>query len=220
MREMTSEPISGVGSDTMSDTMSDTANEPRVVLTDPAVEKLSDIMEQHANPVAGLRLQISGRKDGRFQHLLSLVEDGAQQEGDVPVEAGGIRVYVESRDASYLNDLEIDFFDDGEGNQGLEFRNPNPLWRDPREFQLQDLFDQQINPQIASHGGMISLISVQGRTAYVEFGGGCVGCGMLDVTLKQGVEVAVKDQIPEIDDIVDITDHNQGENPYYKPAKK
>ena len=138
----------------------------------------------------------------------------------MPVEAGGIRVYVESRDASYLNDLEIDFFDDGEGNQGLEFRNPNPLWRDPREFQLQDLFDQQINPQIASHGGMISLISVQGRTAYVEFGGGCVGCGMLDVTLKQGVEVAVKDQIPEIDDIVDITDHNQGENPYYKPAKK
>ena len=200
--------------------MADATTDLRVNFTDSAAEKLSDIIENHANPVAGLRLQISGRKDGRFQHLLSLVEDGAQQEGDVPVEAGGIRVYVESRDASYLNDLEIDFFDDGEGNQGLEFRNPNPLWRDPREFQLQDLFDQQINPQIASHGGMISLISVQGRTAYVEFGGGCVGCGMLDVTLKQGVEVAVKDQIPEIDDIVDITDHDQGENPYYQPAKK
>lgn len=200
--------------------MSDTASEPRVVLTDPAAEKLSDIIEHHANPVAGLRLQISGRKDGNFQHLLSLVEDGAEQEGDLAVEAGGIRVYVEARDVSYLDGVEIDYFDDGAGNQGLEFHNPNPLWRDPREFALQDLFDSQINPQIAAHGGMISLIGVQGRTAFVEFGGGCVGCGMLSVTLKQGVEVAVKDQIPEIDEIVDITDHNSGENPYYQPAKK
>ena len=140
------------------------------------------IIDHHPNPVAGLRLQISGRQEGRFQHLLSLVEDGAQQEADVAVEASGIRVYIESRDASYLDGLEIDFYDDGEGNQGLEFRNPNPLWRDPREFQLQDLFDRQINPQIAAHGGMISLIGVQGTKAFVQFGGGCVGCGMLDVT--------------------------------------
>ena len=54
----------------------------------------------------------------------------------------------------------------------------------------------------------------------VQFGGGCVGCGMLSVTLKQGVEVAVKDQIPDIEEIVDITDHDQGDNPYYQPAKK
>ena len=60
--------------------MSDATAEPQVSLTDSAVEKLSDIIEHHANPVAGLRLQISGRKDGRFQHLLSLVEDGAEQE--------------------------------------------------------------------------------------------------------------------------------------------
>ena len=200
--------------------MSDATAEPQVSLTDSAAEKLSDIIEHHANPVAGLRLQISGRKDGRFQHLLSLVEDGAEQEQDVAVEASGIRLYVEARDTAYLNGVEIDFFDDGEGNQGLEFHNPNPLWNDPREFQLQDLFDQQINPQIAAHGGMISLIGVQGKKAFVEFGGGCVGCGMLSVTLKQGVEVAVKDQIPDIEEIVDITDHDQGENPYYQPAKK
>ncbi len=200
--------------------MSDATTDPMVILTDAAAEKLSDIIDHHTNPVAGLRLQISGRQDGRFQHLLSLVEDGAEQSGDIAIEAGGIRVYVEARDTAYINGLEIDFFDDGEGNQGLEFRNPNPLWADPREFALQDLFDRQINPQIAAHGGMISLISVQGRTAFVQFGGGCVGCGMLDVTLKQGVEVAVKDQVPDIDEIVDITDHNQGENPYYQPAKK
>lgn len=200
--------------------MSETTTEPRLIFTDAAAEKLSDIIGNHANPVAGLRLQISGRKDGRFQHLLSMVEDGAQQEQDLVVESGDIRVYVEPRDAAYLDGLEIGFFDDGAGNQGLEFKNPNPLWNDPREFQLQDLFDTQINPQIAAHGGMISLIGVREKTAFVQFGGGCVGCGMLSVTLKQGVEVAVKDQIPDIDEIVDITDHNQGENPYYQPAKK
>ena len=200
--------------------MSDTTTEPHVSFTDAAAEKLSDIIGNHANPVAGLRLQISGRKDGRFQHLLSLVEDGAQQEQDVVVESADIRLYMEPRDAAYLDGLEIGFYDDGNGNQGLEFKNPNPLWLDPREFQLQDLFDHQINPQIASHGGMISLIGVRDKTAFVQFGGGCVGCGMLSVTLKQGVEVAVRDQIPDIDEIVDITDHNQGENPYYQPAKK
>ena len=200
--------------------MSESTTEPRVNLTDPAADKLSDIIERHANPVAGLRLQIAGRKEGQFQHLLSLVEDGAQQEDDLEVEAAGIRVYVEARDAAYLDGVEIDFYDDGAGNQGLEFRNPNPLWRDPLEFRLQELFDDQINPQIAAHGGMISLIGVRGATAFVEFGGGCVGCGMLGVTLKQGVEVAVRDQIPEIDEIVDITDHNSGENPFYKPEKK
>ncbi len=200
--------------------MAETTTDPRVIFTDAAAEKLSDIIGNHANPVAGLRLQIQGRKDGRFQHLLSLVEDGAQQENDIALESADIRVYVEPRDVAYLDGLEIDFYDDGAGNQGLEFKNPNPLWQDPREFQLQDLFDTQINPQIAAHGGMISLIGVREKTAFVQFGGGCVGCGMLSVTLKQGVEVAVKDQIPDIEEIVDITDHNQGENPYYQPAKK
>ena len=200
--------------------MNEPSTDPRVTFTDAAAEKLSEVIEQHANPVAGLRLQISGRQDGRLQHVLSLVEDGAEQEADLAVEAAGIRVYVEPRDTAYLDGIEIDFTDDGEGHQALEFHNPNPLWRDAREFALQDLFDSQINPQIAAHGGMISLIGVQGRTAFVEFGGGCVGCGMLSVTLKQGVEVAVKDQVPEIDEIVDITDHNSGENPYYQPAKK
>ena len=198
--------------------MSDTIIEPHVQFSDGATEKLSEIIENHANPVAGLRLQISGRKEGRFQHLLSLVEDGAEREGDLAVESSGIRVYVEPIDASYLDGLEIDFYKDEDGHEGLEFKNPNPIWRDPREFQLQDLFDQQINPQIAGHGGVLSLMGVHGRTAYVQFGGGCVGCGMLSVTLKQGVEKTVREHLPDIEEIVDVTDHDSGKNPYYKPA--
>ncbi|MBT5773961.1 MAG: hypothetical protein HOH95_06245, partial [Dehalococcoidia bacterium] len=82
------------------------------------------------------------------------------------------------------------------------------------------VFDEQINPAIAAHGGIVSLLGVEDSTAFVEFGGGCQGCGMIAVTLKQGVETAVFEQVPSIDRILDSTDHDSGENPYYAPAKK
>ena len=66
----------------------------------------------------------------------------------------------------------------------------------------------------------MQLLDVQGSRAYIEMGGGCQGCGMASVTLKQGVEVAVKEQIPEIEELVDVTDHASGDNPYYQPSKK
>ena len=103
---------------------------------------------------------------------------------------------------------------------GLEFDNPNPVWSDPLALQIQRIFDEQINPQIAAHGGYVQLLDVQGSRAYIEMGGGCQGCGMASVTLKQGVEVAVKEQIPEIEELVDVTDHASGDNPYYQPSKK
>ena len=78
---------------------------------------------------------------------------------------------------------------------------------------------QQINPAIASHGGFVSLLEVKDGTAYVAFGGGCVGCGMVSVTLKQGVETTLTDSVPEITAVVDSTDHASGTNPYYQPSK-
>lgn len=202
--------------------MADEAAEqpPEITFTDAATLKLHEVINHHPNPVAGLRLQILGRTDDGFQHVLSLVEEGAEVEGDTVVEASDIRVFVESRNNRYLDGVEIHYEEKGPDQSGLEFTNPNPLWFDEREEQIHTLFEQQINPQIAAHGGAISLLEVRGRTAYVEFSGGCVGCGMLDVTLKQGVEVAVKQQVEGIDEIVDTTDHASGNNPYYKPSKK
>jgi len=85
---------------------------------------------------------------------------------------------------------------------------------------VQDLLDSQINPAVASHGGEISLIDVKGTTVYVKLGGGCQGCGMANVTLKQGVEKALRDTLPELDEVLDVTDHAGGDNPYYAPSKK
>jgi len=147
---------------------------PTIQFTGEAHTKLAEVMDNHANPVAGLRLEIADRTGGQFRHLLSMVEEGAAVDNDVRVDTSdGISVFVPPQDARYLDGVEVHFFDDGEGNQGLEFRNPNPIWSDPREFAIQDLFDQHLNPQIASHGGQVRLHGVVGRTAYVEFAGGC-----------------------------------------------
>ncbi len=84
---------------------------------------------------------------------------------------------------------------------------------------IQRLFDEYINPQVASHGGHIALVDVQDDTAYIRMGGGCQGCGMADVTLKQGVAKAIQAQVPTITNVLDVTDHAGGANPYYQPGK-
>ena len=76
------------------------------------------------------------------------------------------------------------------------------------------------DPGIASHGGYVDLVGVEGPVAYIQLGGGCQGCGLADVTLKQGIEVAVKEAVPEIEEVADATDHDAGTNPYFQPSKK
>jgi Fe/S biogenesis protein NfuA len=82
------------------------------------------------------------------------------------------------------------------------------------------VLDHEVNPSIASHGGLAELAGIEGSTAYLRLGGGCVGCGMATVTLSQGIEVAITQAVPEIDRVVDVTDHASGTNPYFEQAKK
>ncbi len=82
------------------------------------------------------------------------------------------------------------------------------------------VLDGQINPSIAAHGGHAQLVAVEGDTAYLRLSGGCQGCGMASVTLSQGIEVLLKESVPEILRVVDVTDHASGTNPYFEQAKK
>jgi len=82
------------------------------------------------------------------------------------------------------------------------------------------LFDEQVNPMVARHGGRVELIDVQDAVVMLRMGGGCQGCGMADVTLRQGIEGMLAQHIPEIRGIVDITDHTSGANPYFQASKK
>lgn len=81
---------------------------------------------------------------------------------------------------------------------------------------VQQVFDAEINPYVAMHGGFVDLIDVKSNVVYLRFGGGCQGCGMASVTLKRGVERVIREAVPEVADILDVTDHAAGTNPYYR----
>jgi Fe/S biogenesis protein NfuA len=84
---------------------------------------------------------------------------------------------------------------------------------------VQELIDMSINPAVAGHGGYVELLDVKDNTAYIAMGGGCQGCGAADITLKAGIERLIKEEIPEIAEVLDTTDHGAGTNPYYTPGK-
>ena len=93
----------------------------------------------------------------------------------------------------------------------------------PREEQIQvvqELFDKEVNPAVAAHGGYFNLLDIQDNNVYVELGGGCQGCGMANVTLRQGVESRLREVMPEMVELIDQTDHANGKNPYHQPSKK
>ena len=89
------------------------------------------------------------------------------------------------------------------------------LEADPLAIRVQAVLDEEINPAVAAHGGFIRLVEIKNNSAYLHMGGGCQGCGMKDVTLKQGVMTTLQSRIPELTGVFDITDHSQGSNPYY-----
>jgi len=95
----------------------------------------------------------------------------------------------------------------------------DPLEDKDVKEKVQKILDEMINPAIASHGGFVDLLDVKQNLVYLRLGGGCQGCGMVNVTLKQGIEATLKEEIPQIAGVIDQTDHAGGTNPYYQPAK-
>lgn len=87
------------------------------------------------------------------------------------------------------------------------------------KWAIGDLLDRQINPAVAAHGGFVELIDVRKNNVYIRLGGGCQGCGAADITLKQGIEKAIRDLVPRVGEILDTTDHAAGRNPFYSPSK-
>ena len=99
-------------------------------------------------------------------------------------------------------------------------RPPNAVNDDALYERVASVFEEQVNPMVARHGGRVELIDVQDAVVMLRMGGGCQGCGMADVTLRQGIEGLLAQAVPEVRGIVDITDHTSGANPYFQASKK
>ena len=183
-------------------------------ITPKAREMLESFAEQSEQEQLSLRVEIVGRGLKGFQYDLQFVgADGGEQD-DYINEVDGITVRIAARSAQYLDGSTLDFKETLMGG-GFSFDNPNPLWVDELSQKVADIINNEVNPAVASHGGVVELVGVDDNKAIIAFGGGCQGCGMADVTLKQGVEVMIKEKIPEIIEVIDSTDHAAGTNPFY-----
>ena len=191
-----------------------------ITVTDAAREEIGKLMEKQEQPVKGVRIKAEASSPLQANFRLRFVAEDQEEATDVITEFEGFNIYVDPDSLSYVEEITVDFVESLAG-RGFKIESPNKVpshLKGTVAEQVQMIIDEKINPQIASHGGHLSLLDVKENTAYVQFGGGCQGCGMADVTLKQGVEVLIKEACPEIEEILDVTDHADGKNPYFQGA--
>jgi Fe/S biogenesis protein NfuA len=207
--------------------MSEDAAVPEMVLniTDVARQKVLRVRANENEPEKlALWLEIAGVANGKYKYDMYFQPIDYAGPSDVVQRHDDLSVVIPAFSIDKVRGATLDVSGDPiEG--GLVLDNPNSpspaadLSGDVAQRVLQVL-DSQINPSIAAHGGRAELVAVEENTAYLRLSGGCQGCGMASVTLSQGIEVVIKEQIPEITRVVDVTDHASGENPYFESAKK
>jgi Fe/S biogenesis protein NfuA len=188
---------------------------PLLTVTPDARAKIDNVRSSNDFLDALLRVKVAGRSGPRLQYEIALEDPRDRTDADVAVDLGGLTIVVDPDSADQLAGSTIDL-DQSITGGGLRVDNPNEGWRDPLARAVQAVLDSKINPGVGGHGGMVSLIDVREGTAYMRFGGGCQGCAAVDVTLRAGVEAALREAVPEISAVVDVTDHAAGENPYYR----
>lgn len=190
---------------------------PLLTVTSAALKKIDAVRKSAGNPKDHLRIGIKGRRGATFEYEFVLVGPVGQQPDDVAIDYLGLRVLVDPKSVELLRGTTVDVDPTGES---IDIANPNEGWKDALAQRAQQVLDSEINPGVQMHGGLVTLLEVKDGAAYIEMGGGCQGCGMKDVTLRQGIEGAFKRSVPEITQIIDTTDHAAGTNPYYQPSKK
>ena len=186
--------------------------------TDMAKEKIIELLSFEDHEDMALRVQIMGRGPGGFRYSMRFVPEAETSEVDEKLTFKNFNVIVDKESLEDLQGATVDFKEDSY-QRGFAIENPNPVWKDSVAQNIQELLDSKINPGLAGHGGFVALLDYKEDTAYIGFGGGCQGCGMVDMTLKHGVEAMILEEIPDVKQIVDTTDHRAGENPYYSSTE-
>jgi Fe/S biogenesis protein NfuA len=208
---------------------------PVLTLTDEALVKVLELRADEGTAEAlALWVEVSGTTGGAYTYdMYFQAASDAGPDAWTGVQEG-LTIVVPAASAPKMVGSVLDLSQDLMAG-GMSIRNPNrppappasPTMTGPPPDlsgdvaqRVMQVLDAQVNPSIASHGGRADLVAVEDGAAYLRLSGGCAGCGMAAVTLNQGIEVAIKESVPEIVRIVDVTDHASGTNPYYEAAKK
>lgn len=185
-----------------------------LTITEPAREKVRAIAEYLERPA--LRIHMGeGASPLAPEWEFVLVEEEDAGPDDTLVEAGDVRVILDARSAAQLRGRIVDWGDGGFVVRFPSFENGNGAASGELAERVRAVIEERINPGVAAHGGRIELVDVRGDVAYIEMSGGCQGCAMSRLTLRQGVERMIREAVPEIAAVHDVTDHASGRNPYY-----
>jgi Fe/S biogenesis protein NfuA len=217
-----------------SDDLGATPLEPVLNVTESARDLVVAARADEPDPERlALYLEVSGSADGAYTYDMWFEATADAGPGDAVHHHDELTIVVPAASLERIRGATLDVGDHG-GEAGLVIVNPNspPAERlqvaAPPDADLSTpiaqaviaVLEQEINPQIAAHGGRADLVAVDEGIAYLRLGGGCQGCGLAQVTLSQGIAVAIKDGVPGIVDVVDVTAHDAGTNPYFESAKK
>lgn len=192
-----------------------------ITITEPAQDYLAELLSKQDSDGVGIRVFILDPGTPKAETCISFCRPGEEKEDDELKAYPQFNAWIEQRSIPFLEDAVVDYAKDNMGGQ-LTIKAPNsrmPKIRDdsPMEDRINYILYNEINPSLASHGGMVTLEDlVDDSIAILRFGGGCQGCGMVDVTLKEGVERTLIEQVPGLKEVRDATDHTFRDNAYFR----
>lgn len=199
-----------------------------IEITPAARAQIQNFVDQAVVQDPALRIELDRGKQTPLAraYAISLVERDDRERTEIAINVDEIRVFLNLDTSNLLSGATVDWVDDGKGGGGFHVEDPKaraaavPAAGElrisgPMADRVQRVIDEVINPGIASHGGYVELVDVSEETLYLRMGGGCQGCAASAATLRMGIERMVREQVPEIQEIVDVTDHTAGANPYY-----
>lgn len=191
-----------------------------ITVTAEALEKMKFFLQDKGAEEWGIRIVVKATNDYAF----SMVQLENAQPSDQIQEHDGVSLVVDEISARFLDGATIDFVE-SEAGSGFKVEKAVPTseipknltldMEDPLTKRVHEIIEKDINPGIAAHGGVAHLRGLQDNIVYLEMGGGCQGCAQSVATLRMGIETRIKEIVPEILEVIDVTDHSMGENPYY-----
>ncbi len=190
-----------------------------VDITESAQDYLAELLAKQNTPGIAVRMFVNDPGTSRAETCIAYCRPGEEKEGDEIVQLAKIACHFDARSIPYLKNAKVDYSPDRMGGQ-LTIKAPNskmPQVSDdsPLADKVNYLLFSEVNPQLASHGGEVSLELMDGNVAVLKFGGGCQGCSSVDLTLKEGVERTLMQKVPGLEGVRDVTDHTDRSQSYY-----
>ena len=188
-------------------------------ITTSAQDYLRELLDKQGVEGIGVRLFVTQPGTPYAETCLVYCKPGESKETDLIIKLETFDVWIEAASEEYLEEGIVDYSMDRMGGQ-LTIKAPNAktpkIGEDsPLDVKVNYFLTTEVNPGLAAHGGQVQLVEINEGMAVLQFGGGCQGCGMVDVTLKDGVEKTLKNRIPELVGVRDVTDHTNRENAFY-----